>query len=281
MTPVPIITIDVECWYHSDWFDVADLRNRYAIIDDLEPNMQYLLDLFKSQSIKATFFVLASIANKYPDIVQKIHDDGHEVASHGLSHRNLQSITRTQVREEIIRSKHILEQLTGDPILGFRAPSAKIPSIYFGYLLDSGYSYDASMVPSIPIPGWYGNPRVPQKPFTIYSKGTRSILEFPFTVLPILRLPSNGGWFLRNVGGWWVNLITSLSMAIKGYSVLYLHPWELSDHNPSFPEIPSHVFNRTGAYTRRFLEQYLHKYKLHDMDLTLSGMYHHLMQNDL
>jgi peptidoglycan/xylan/chitin deacetylase (PgdA/CDA1 family) len=217
--------------------------------------------------------VLANLVQDYSDLIKNIHEDGHEIASHGYSHANLSKLNDDQVLYELQESKIILENTIHDKVHGFRAPCMRFPPLYYPLLSKLGYDYDSSVVPSLKIPGWYGNPHVPWIPYVLDTNGTKSLMEFPISVFPILRLPSNGGWYLRNVGKWWINLITTANSRFYNYAMLYIHPWEFSTGNPPYPEIPFHVFRKTGIFVRRFFQEFIQRYKLQHEDLTINSLY--------
>ena len=123
-----------------------------------------------------------------------------------------------------------------------------------------GFEYDSSIVPCRNISGWYGNPELPIEPFK-YQLNGNSIKEFPIAVSTIFRLPGGGGWYLRNIGYWWTKNIIKSSLKKFGYTTIYIHPWEISNNNPSFKEIPFHVYRKTGNYTLKSIEKIIKKFK--------------------
>jgi len=257
-----IITIDFEEWFHSEWFNPNEVISRYFSgkkpTTDTWKTMKKLLDLFKRYSINATFFCLVETSKIYPDIIKMIVDDGHEIALHGVSHQNI--VDRERFRKDICYGKCFLEELSGSEVLGYRAPNFKIPLWGFKVLSESGFIYDSSLVPCFSIPGWYGSSSTPTRPYVVWP-GKYDLIEFPLTVFPLLRIPGSGGWFLRNFGFKWIKILLKTHLRKHDIAILYLHPWELSEDNPKLPEIPFHVFRRTGKWTLENLRRIIENFK--------------------
>jgi len=246
-----VISIDVEEWFHSNWFNPKEVISRYYKgkfpLTDIEVTITRLLDLFERYSINSTFFCLVETSKIYPEILKMIVDAGHEIALHGVNHDTI-SEDSEKFKYDLIYGRKILEKLCGLNIIGYRAPNFQIPSWAFQELSELGFLYDSSLVPCVKIPGWYGSSKIPTHPHKIITR-KGYIIEFPLTVFPILRIPGSGGWFLRNFGLKWVELLYKLHLTRNDLAVLYLHPWEISDNNKGLPEIPFHVFRRTGKWT--------------------------------
>jgi polysaccharide deacetylase family protein (PEP-CTERM system associated) len=139
------LTIDVE-----DWFQVENLRPAFPIsVWDkqewhVEANTERLLQILEDNNSTATFFVLGIVAEKFPSLVCKIKQAGHEIASHGYSHRLLYDLSEDELFEELDSSKKILEDITGQKVNGFRAPSFSITEQAIDLMSDTGYKYDSS-----------------------------------------------------------------------------------------------------------------------------------------
>ena len=118
------LTIDVEDYYHVAAFEPVVRFEDWARYESrVERNTRVILDLLAVADVKATFFVLGWVAERHPDVVKAIHDEGHEVASHGYRHRRLHTMSPTAFRDDTLRAKHILEDLCGAPVVGYRAAS--------------------------------------------------------------------------------------------------------------------------------------------------------------
>lgn len=239
------ITVDVEEWFHSNWFDIDGIIKRYyddkTPASDVAETVGETLALFGETGVRATFFLLGGTAERYPSIIDSIKDAGHEVASHGYFHQYDNGCTDV-FREHIQKFK---KNVYAHP-KGFRFPNYTFNERVLKVLADEGFAYDSSVVPSHNIPGWYGDPSAPRGPH-IRAFMDREIVEFPISVSPFLRFPGAGGWFLRNAGVVWTYYVVAAQLQSTGYANFYFHNWEISDKNPSHPGIPFHVFRNTGA----------------------------------
>jgi len=257
-----VLSVDFEEWFHSNWFNPAEVMAHHfggkTPETDLRTTTRRLLDLFEDYSIKSTFFCLLNTSQRYPEAFREIVASGHEIALHGIDHQNGES--QQQFGKSLCFGKDALEELSGSKVLGYRAPNFKMPLWGFKELSDSGFLYDSSLIPCLSIPGWYGSAKTPTHPYKVFTE--RSYLfEFPLTVFPVLRLPGSGGWFLRNFGLNWVKTLFKLHLKRNDLAVLYLHPWEVSYENPLLPEIPFHVFRRTGRWTLESLKRLIETFR--------------------
>lgn len=239
------ITVDVEEWFHSNWFDSEYIINKYydgkVPVSDVVDSIQRIVTLFDALGIRATFFVLGGTAKRYPDIIDLIHDAGHEIASHGFIHQ-LNETNSDEFKDNVRKFR---KEIYAHP-KGFRFPNYDFNFNVLEFLSDEGFLYDSSMVPSYNIPGWYGDPRAPVQPHVHLLKNDQGILEFPISVSPFLRLPGAGGWFLRNASFLWTFYVITSQLHHISYANIYFHNWEISPNNPHYPEIPFHVFRNTG-----------------------------------
>lgn len=239
------ITVDVEEWFHSNWFDADYILKTYydgkTPQSDVEDSIGRILSMFDELDVQGTFFILGGTAERYPSIIDAIQDAGHEIASHGYYH-DLNSIDTTMFREDI---KKFRKNVYAHP-KGFRFPNYTFQRDILDVLSEEGFLYDSSVVPSHNIPGWYGDPLAPRKPHFHRLGSNQRIIEFPISVLPYLRLPGAGGWFLRNAGFLWTYYVTTVLLQSVGYANIYFHNWEISRENPRHPGIPFHVFRNTG-----------------------------------
>ena len=239
------ITVDVEEWFHSNWFDVDHIIKRYYDgmypESDVVESIQTIIDLFEDLDIRATFFVLGGTAERYPSIIDLIGDAGHEISSHGYYHEwNGHNC-------EIFRGHlHKFKKKVYAHPKGFRFPNYYFSEDVLMVLAEEGFLYDSSMVPSHNIPGWYGDPLAPVEPHVHAVEDGSSIMEFPISVSPHIRLPGAGGWFLRNASYLWTYYVVSSQLFQRGYGNIYFHNWEISTRNPHCTGIPFHVFRNTG-----------------------------------
>lgn len=238
------VTVDVEEWFHSNWFNVkqvigSNYHGEYPQTEIVE-NTKQIISLFDELSIKGTFFILGGTAIKYPEIIDLIKDRDHEIASHGFFHNWNDTSQQTFAEHLRIFKKHVYAHPKG-----FRFPNYNFTEGILEVLHQEGFLYDSSVVPSFNIPGWYGDPHLPLHPYK-YALSNGSLIEFPISVSPYLRVPGAGGWFLRNCGFPWTMFLTYFHASVEQYANIYFHTWEISTKNPSLPGIPFHVFRNTG-----------------------------------
>jgi len=188
------ITVDVEDWVQSVFDPNLGLTDRFV------QNTQRILELFDAQKIRATFFVLGLAAEKSPQLVREIHNAGHEIQCHGYGHRLIFNQTPQQFREDVTRSKKLLEDITGQPIRGYRAPAFSITEKTLwalDVLVDCGFEYDSSIFPMKM--KRYGMDGVPTYPHRLKTPSGREIVEIPVATCRWLgrNWPIGGGGYFR------------------------------------------------------------------------------------
>lgn len=268
---VNAMTVDVE-----DYFQVAAFERVIARTDWLrwpshvETNTHRVLELFERHGVTATFFVLGWVAERFPALVREIAAAGHEVASHGFGHERLTNLTREAFREGIIRTKRLLEDLSGNPVCGYRAPSYSIgPTTLWAHaeLEAAGYRYSSSIVPIHH--DLYGMPAAPR--FAFIVKGG-DMLEIPVTTVRWLgrNWPCGGGGFFRLLP------YTLFKQGLRRVNrregratVFYFHPWEIDPGQPRVPGVS--LKNRVRHYlnlerTAPRLEQLMRDFRFDRMD---------------
>mgnify|MGYP006278969731 CR=1 FL=1 len=254
------VTVDVEEWFHSNWFNVDHIINKYYDGNipetDVVESIQKILSLFKRIDIRATFFVLGETAVKYPNIIDIIKEENHEIACHGFNH-DLDNKNVVEFRKDIRKFKN---RVYGN-VVGFRFPNFNFSRTNLTVLSEEGFKYDSSVVPCLPIPHWYGNLTMPIHPYYYNIDDNFLIKEYPIAVSPIIRLPGGGGWFLRNLGFLWAKIIVQSLLLQSTHAIIYIHPWEVSNNNPNFEEIPNHVFRNCGKNTMYKLEKIIKHFK--------------------
>jgi len=236
--PVHCLTFDIEEHFQVSAFDSPMRRRHWDHFESrVERNTEKLLDLLTVHGVRATFFVLGWVAERHPQLVRQIAVKGHEVASHGYAHELITGQTVTQFRDDVRKSKRILEDLLGQPVLGYRAPSFTITADTLWalqVLVEEGYVYDSSV---FPISGFlhdrYGIPGA--NPF-LHQLATDAgpIWELPLSTARVggLSLPTAGGAYLRLYPYW---VLRHLLRSVENCGqplVLYLHSWELDPHQP-------------------------------------------------
>lgn len=256
MEPSAALSVDFELFSHTPAYRRASgtLDEEGVGIEGVE----FLLDAFNEADAIATFFTVSEIANRFPAILDRVVDGGHEIASHTHTHRHLTELTDEECREELAQSKTLLETRVGGTVTGFRAPSFKVTPDHFDLLEETAYRYDSSFVPAWKIPGWYGGEfRIssPTPASAIREDAPDGITEIPVGVMPWLRLPLTGAW-LRFFGVKYT-IAGMRWLARQGIApVLYVHPWEFVEL-PSVQGIPKRVYWRTGDYVRRAVQRIL------------------------
>lgn len=234
------LTIDVEDYFQVTAFEKQVKRDDWDNIPlRVGDNTLRILDMLSEFELRATFFVLGWVAERMPGIVSEIRRRGHEIGSHGYGHELIYRIGPHRFREDIRRSKALLEDITGEAVFGYRAPSYSITdrSLWaLDILMEEGFSYDSSIFPIFH--DIYGIPGASRFPGPIRC-GSGTIREFPLTTLPLRiagrehRLPIAGGGYLRLFP---VGLISRgierINRLERQPAVLYFHPWELDPRQP-------------------------------------------------
>ena len=234
------LTIDVEDYFHVTAFE------RYIRSEDWDSyslrvvdNTERILDILDGFSVKATFFILGWVAERRPLLVKEIERRGHEIACHGYGHKLVYNIGPEGFRNDIRRSKKLLEDICGAQINGYRAPSYSITkdSLWaFDILVEEGILYDSSIFPIVH--DIYGVPHAKRFPHEIISK-SGSLKEFPMSTIEIklaknkICIPIAGGGYLRLFPAWFIKkAIESINKSEGQPAVLYFHPWEIDHAQP-------------------------------------------------
>jgi polysaccharide deacetylase family protein (PEP-CTERM system associated) len=225
------LSIDLEDWFHAenlkigpDSWDSCELR--------VERNTTRILEILEESNVRATFFVLAWVAEKCTQLIRTIAAAGHEVASHGYNHRLVYSLTPSEFRVDVLRSKNYLEDLTGRAVRGYRAPCFSITDWAIPILQDAGFDYDSSVVPAI-AHDRYGrlNGVTAGNPIVLLRDG---FYEVCISCIPIGQrgLPWGGGGYFRLVPyGLWCRGIRLILRSGRPY-LFYIHPWEIDAEQP-------------------------------------------------
>jgi len=257
------LTVDVEEWYHDLWpgADKVILKYYHHKLPTgtfVEP-LRRILQVLERHGVRSTFFILGESAEACPEIVEEIHDVGHETASHGLVHRDITKMSINKLEESERRNRDLLWKITGEKPQGFRAPLFKINPDIIGTLTRVGYEYDSSVVPSINIPRWFGYFNAPIRPYRVDGL-EKSFFEVPVAVFPHLRFPAGGGWFLRNLGMRYVETAIRLLLQKRLPVILYIHPLDICLNVPKLAGIPFHATRRCGEYTLKAIEHVLQNF---------------------
>jgi polysaccharide deacetylase family protein (PEP-CTERM system associated) len=228
-------TVDVEEYFQVSVFDDVVERSAWDRLPSrVEANVDVLLELLERHRTVGTFFTLGWIADRKPALVRRIAAAGHEIASHGWWHRRVSKLRPPEFREEIRRSKSILEDVSGQGVVGFRAPSFSIvPGVEWAFdvLLEEGYRYDSSLFP-IRRPD-YGYPSAATVPHHL-ERAAGSLLELPMATTTIggLRFPAAGGGYLRQLPYGIIARAFRQQTAAGLPAMFYIHPWEIDPDQP-------------------------------------------------
>jgi len=234
------LTVDVEDYYQVSAFEpVVPFADWDRYESRVERNTYRLLELFDCYHTRATFFVLGWVAERYPGLIRDVHAQGHEVASHGYAHRRVYTQTPAQFRAETQHSKRLLEDLTGQPVLGYRAASYSITtqSLWaLNILREEGFVYDSSIFPIRH--DRYGIPTAQRFCHVLSEHPVSRFVEFPPSTVVVLgrKLPIAGGGYFRlfpySVTRWGVR---RLNRQEHHPAMIYLHPWEIDPDQPRLP----------------------------------------------
>ena len=247
------LTIDVEDYFQVTTFEGSVKRESWdsypvRVVDDTVR----ILDILDSFGVHATFFVLGWVALKSASLIKEIHRRGHEVASHGYDHRLIYKIGPEKFREDIVKSKKILEDICGHGVIGYRAPTYSITDKSqwaLEILREEGFLYDSSIFPIIH--DLYGMPHADRFPHDIKTRAG-VIKEFPLSTIEFgfgrgrCRIPIAGGGYLRLIPLILIKkAIEHINTREKQTVVIYFHPWEI---DPDQPRIKANLVSSFRHY---------------------------------
>ncbi len=242
------MTVDVEDYFQVAAFEKCIRREDWPQWPvRVQDNTRRILELFEHRGVHATFFVLGWVAERFPALVRDISAAGHEIASHGFDHERLTNLTRDGFRDSIVRSKHLLEDLTGTPVVGYRAPSYSIgPGTLWAHeaLRAAGYRYSSSIVPIHH--DLYGMPGAPRFAFVVEDSG---LLEIPVTTVRRYgrNWPCGGGGYFRLLPyALFRRGLRRVNRHEQRAGVFYFHPWEVDPQQPRVPGVT--LKNRVRHY---------------------------------
>tara|TARA_R110000824_G_scaffold37553_6_gene115559 strand:+ start:45798 stop:46694 length:897 start_codon:yes stop_codon:yes gene_type:complete len=235
------MSVDIEDWFQVGAFEtVIDRADWDQLEQRVERNTDAVLALFAELGIKATFFILGWVAERYPVLMQKIAAAGHEIANHGYDHARIFTLTPDQFRADLDRSRKILEDTSGQKVVGYRAPSFSIDQRTpwaHEILAEQGYAYSSSVAPiNHDHYGWAGSPRFAWKPVQ-----QSDFIELPVTTVKVgnRTLAAGGGGFFRLLP------YTLYDRAIRKMhrddgrgAIFYFHPWEIDADQPRVGNAP-------------------------------------------
>lgn len=257
------LSFDIEDWFHMVEIDaVADTDAWPTLPSIVEHYTHWIVETVTAANVRATFFMLGWIAERYPNLVKAIADAGHELATHSYWHRKVYELSPAEFRDDMQRSIDVIEAASSKKVLGFRAPSFSITpgtEWAFDVLLDLGLKYDASLFPAARGHGGYPCP-VRAHQFT-NTPSQRPIPELPMSVMQLgpKRLCFSGGGYMRLLPLWLIRKGFNQLNAQGIPAVVYLHP---RDFAPDCPRVPMPLKRRFKCYvgldtTKRKLQSLL------------------------
>jgi polysaccharide deacetylase family protein (PEP-CTERM system associated) len=231
-----ILTVDLE-----DWFVVENLKdaisfNKWGELQSrVEKTAARLLELFEFYNVRATFFTLGWVAEKYPDLIYTIASYGHEIGCHSYRHDRVDAMTKADFRKDTELAIKTIENACGIAPRGYRAPSWSINSKIswaFEVLADSGFLYDSSIYPIKH--DIYGEPGGPKRIFKMDLGNNKSLYEIPASTIKFFGkdFPVGGGGYLRHSPFWFTEKMISKLNRQNIPAVIYIHPWELDKNQP-------------------------------------------------
>jgi len=258
------LTIDVEDYFQVSAFAPYIRRQDWERCEcRVEGNVARILEMLAERDVKATFFTLGWVAERYPQLVRSIVDAGHELASHGYGHERASDLDRAAFRADVERAKKLLEDLSGRPVQGYRAPSFSIGKANlwaFETLAAAGYRYSSSIYPIRH--DHYGMPDAPRFAHRVDA----GLLEIPVTTLRLMNrnLPSSGGGYFRllpyGLSRW---MLRRVNEGDREPAIFYFHPWEIDAGQPRIAGIDAktrfrHYVNidRTENRLRQLLQDF-------------------------
>jgi polysaccharide deacetylase family protein (PEP-CTERM system associated) len=244
------LSVDVEDWFQVGAFENVIARGEWESIKTrVEDNVYRVLDLFAEADVRGTFFTLGWVAQRHPQMIRRIVESGHEIASHGYDHARVFTFTRKEFAEDICKARAIIEDCAGVAITGYRAPSFSIDGRTpwaFAELAEQGYAYSSSVAPVVH--DHYGWPEAPR--FAFRPLPWSQMVELPVTTAMLggRRVAAGGGGFFRVLpyafSRW---AIRQVNRQAGRPAVFYFHPWEVDPDQPRVPNAP--MRSRLRHYT--------------------------------
>ncbi len=268
---VHAMTCDVEDYFQVSAFDGIVPRSRWTDVECRIPrNVDKALQLFSDKGINGTFFALGWVAEHYPQVIRRIVEEGHELASHGMCHRRVWSQKPEKFRDDASKARELLQDVGGVSVIGYRAASWSIDQRTpwaHDVLAEIGYKYSSSIYPVSH--DHYGMPNAPRHPYPLAGK---NMLEIPPSTARFLgrNIPVSGGGFFRLFP-----LILSKHFINSHQNnetfpyVFYFHPWELDPGQPRFRDAPFKARFRHYLNLEKFearLSELLRNFKWGRMD---------------
>ncbi|MDE2561631.1 MAG: DUF3473 domain-containing protein [Sphingomonadales bacterium] len=250
IAPVNGLSVDVEDWFQVGAFETVIERAEWdGLAMRVEANCAAILDMFERAGVKGTFFTLGWVAKRHPEMMRRIAEAGHEIASHGWDHARVFTLDPARFASDLHETRCTLEDITGQRVRGYRAPSfsidARTPWAH-EVLADHGYTYSSSVAPIVHDHyGWREAPR-----FAFQPVPGSPLLEIPVTTAEFAgrRIAAGGGGFFRvlpyGVSRWAIRQVNTRD---QRPAVFYFHPWEIDPNQPRVTHAP--LRSRLRHYT--------------------------------
>jgi polysaccharide deacetylase family protein (PEP-CTERM system associated) len=232
------LSVDVEDWFQVGAFEKVIAREDWdGLAHRVERNSDAVLALFDEAGVKGTFFTLGWVAARYPALIRRIVEQGHEIASHGWDHARVFTMTPAQFRDDLARARNAIEDAGGEAVTGYRAPSFSIDGRApwaHAVLAESGYAYSSSVAPLRH--DHYGWPEAPR--FAFHPLPDHELIELPVTTARCQRAPheAGGGGFFRllpyRFTRWAIDQVNRVE---RHPAIFYFHPWEIDPDQPRVP----------------------------------------------
>ncbi len=242
--PTCIFSVDVEDWFHIlDVPSVPAISEWSRLPSHVEKNFCKLLDIFSQHNVQVTCFFLGWIGERFPHLVKEAAARGHEIASHGYSHRLVYQQQRDEFYDDVRRARLLLEDIAAGPVIGYRAPgfsTTEQTPWFFDALSEAGYRYDSSVFPA---PRSHGGMRGARRDPYRVGNGD-GIVELPISVADVMGKPMCffGGGYLRLFPYWLIRKMAQQVLADGRPVVFYIHPREIDPAHPRLPMSRSRTF---------------------------------------
>lgn len=235
MKIINAMTVDVEDYFHVGAFENDISRSDWDNLPcRVQRNTNAVLDMFDRHNVKATFFTLGWVCQRYPELIKDIHNRGHEVASHSIAHHRVSDLSQAEFIDDITRSKKMLEDTIGAAVTGYRAPSFSIGENNLwalDCLMEAGYLYSSSIYPISH--DHYGMPSAPR--FSFKPIKDSDFLEMPVTTFEAFgkKFPCGGGGYFRLFPyPLWKKAMNRVNVKDQQACIFYFHPWEIDPGQP-------------------------------------------------
>lgn len=241
-----IFSVDVEDWFHIPGLpNTPQLPEWESLPCKVEANFMQLLHIFSRKNVKVTCFFLGWVAQRFPHLVKEAKDRGHEIASHGYSHKLTYEMNENEFFQDISKAKGVIEDIARRPVIGYRAPGFSMTEDtpwFFDKLIEAGYKYDSSVFSA---PRVFGGLKTDKyAPYEI-SKDSGSITEFPVTAIELFGKPFCffGGGYLRLAPYFLIKRMAMNVIKEDRPVIFYIHPREIDPEQPRLTMCMQRRFN--------------------------------------